>query len=29
MTSIEILLPLVAFYTLAFLWMVLPEPDFG
>ena len=27
--SVEILIALIAFYTLGFLWFVLPEPEFA
>ena len=26
--SLEVLLAIVAFYSLSFLWFVLPEPEF-
>jgi hypothetical protein len=28
-TGIETLLVLIAFYTLTFLWVILPEPDWA
>ena len=27
--SVEILIALIAFYTLGFLWFILPEPEFA